>query len=398
MSIYEELFKLRPFINAGGHITGYGGSLMTKETLAAMNRAAAEWVDIRDLLRLASAGVAEMLGIAPALGGVHITSGAAAANALAAAAVMTGNDRSRMEALPNSSGFPNEILMQPAHAIGWARSYAAAGARITVAPTDIVVDPGVRPEVLGDAEESFESGVNENTCAIAAILSYSTAHDGTLPISRLVEIARRHGLPVIVDAAAQIPPISTIKELLDLGVSLVAVSGGKAICGPNDTGLLAGSREFLTSAILQSNPNTEVLGRAYKVSKEQVVGLFVALKAYVDGDAEERLAEDQRRCDLLIQRLAGIDHIRLEKLFPDELDRPVPTVRIHMLDGLGRTADELAQILREESPSIRVRRSPDQAPFCGIFVSTLREGEIEIVAKRLTEVLTRTVSPNQPRG
>ncbi len=398
MSIYRELFDLRPFINAGGHLTGYGGSLMTEETLAAMNRAAAEWVDIRDLLRLASTGIAEMLGITSALGGVHITSGAAAANALAAAAVMTGNDRSRMEALPDSSGFPNEILMQPAHAIGWARSYAAAGARITVAPADIAVNPASGPDVLGGAEDSFESGINENTCAIAAILSYPTAHTGTLPISRLVAIARRHRLPVIVDAAAQIPPISTVAEFLKMGVSLVAVSGGKALCGPNDTGLLAGSHDFLTPAILQSNPNTGVVGRAYKVSKEQIVGLYIAMRAYVNGDPDGRVAENQQRCNFLVEQLAGIDHIRLEKLFPDELGRPVPTVRIHLLEPLGRSAGEIIQILGEESPSIRVRRSLDQAPFFGIFVSTLRVGEIEIVAKRLTEVLTRTVSRDQPSG
>jgi L-seryl-tRNA(Ser) seleniumtransferase len=388
MSIYEELFRLRPIINAAGTMTLLGGSLMAPETVAAMDRAAEEWVDMPDLLRLACEGIASSLGLGPRLGGVHITSGAAAANLLAAAAVMTGHDRARMDALPGSSGFPNEILMQPTHAGGWARSYAAAGARIAISRVETVFDKASGQRILGVTEQSFESGINEHTCAIGAILSWEVAHAGGLSIPELVTIARRHNLPVIVDAAAQIPPITTIKDLLEMGVDLVAVSGGKAISGPNDTGLLAGNQIYLTAAILQSSPNTRVVGRGLKVSKEQIVGLYVALKAYVESDADARLAQEQRRCDFLMERLGGIEHVRLEKLFPDETDLPVPRVRVHLLEALGKTVDEITHTLREETPSIRLRGGYPGADFLNVNVSTLRDGEVEIVADRIAAALS----------
>ncbi len=387
MSIYEELFRLRPIINAAGTMTLLGGSLMAPETVAAMDRAAEEWVDMPDLLRLACEGIASSLGLGPRLGGVHITSGTAAANMIAAAAVMTGHDRTRMNALPDSSGFPNEILMQPTHGGNWSRSYAAAGARIAMSPVETVFDGDSGRRILGVTEESFESGINDNTCAIGAILSWEGAHAGGLSIAQLVIIARRHALPVIVDAAAQVPPITTIKDLLEMGVDLVAVSGGKAIGGPNDTGLLAGNRIYLTPAILQSSPNTGVVGRGLKVSKEQIVGLYVALTAYVESDADARLAEDQRRCDFLIERLGETEHVRLEKVFPDETGLPVPRVRVHLLEPLGKTVDEITHTLWEETPSIRLRGGYPGADFLNVDVSTLRDGEVEIVAERVGAAL-----------
>ncbi len=388
MSIYEELFRLRPIINAAGTMTLLGGSLMAPETVVAMDRAAEEWVDMPDLLRLACEGISSALGLGPRLGGVHITSGAAAANMIAAAAVMTGHDRTRMDALPDSSGFPNEILMQPTHAGSWARSYAAAGARIAISPVDTVFDGATGRRILGVTEQSFESGINENTCAIGAILSWEGAHAGGLSIPELVTIARRHDLPVIVDAAAQIPPITTIKDILEMGVDLVAVSGGKAVGGPNDTGLLVGNQIYLTAAILQSSPNTGVVGRGLKVSKEQIVGVYVALKAYVESDTDAGLAEDQRRCDFLMEQLGGIEHVRLEKVFPDETDLPVPRVRVHLLEPLGKSLDEITHTLREETPSIRLRGGYPGADFLNVDVSNLRDGEIEIVADRIAAALS----------
>ena len=253
---------------------------------------------------------------------------------------------------------------------------------------ETLFDKGSGRRILGVTEQSFESGINQNTCAIGAILSWEVAHAGGLSIPQLVTIARRHNLPVIVDAAAQIPPITTIKDLLEMGVDLVAVSGGKAICGPNDTGLLVGNQIYLTPAILQSSPNTRVVGRGLKVSKEQIVGLYVALKAYVESDADARLAEDQRRCDFLMERLGGIEHVRLEKVFPDETGLPVPRVRVHLLAPLGKSVDEITHTLREETPSIRLRGGYPGADFLNIDVSTLRDGEIEIVADRIVAALS----------
>ncbi len=387
MSIYEELFRLRPIINAAGTMTVLGGSLMKPATVAAMSRAAEEWVDMADLLRLAGEAVDSALGLNPRLGGVHITAGASAANTLAAASVLTGHDRERMARLPDTSGFPNEILMQPTNAGKWTGSYRAAGAKIVECKAESVFDTAGSSRVLGVTEEAFEAAITENTCAIASILSWEVPHVGGLSIPQLVAIGKRHNLPVIVDAAAQVPPIDTLKNLLEMGVTLVAVSGGKAIGGPNDTGMIAGRKIDLTPAVLQSSPYVGMVGRGFKVSKEQIVGLVTAVQAYVEEDADALVAEHHRRCDYLIEQLAGTAGVRLEKVFPDETDLPVPRVRVHLTADAGKTVEEITDRLREETPSIRLRGGYVGAAFLNVDPSTLRDGEIEVVADRIGALL-----------
>ena len=115
-------------------------------------------------------------------------------------------------------------------------------------------------------------------------------------------------MPVIVDAAAELPPSSNLRRFVDEGAALVVFSGGKAIRGPQGSGVLAGRRELIESVRLQTldmdvdveawieregrrSRRTTALGRSMKVGKEQIAGLAVALREFVARDHEAEAAE-----------------------------------------------------------------------------------------------------------
>ena len=385
MNVYAELFGLKSIINAQGTVTVLGGSLMAPETVAAMRRAAEDWVYLPDLLEAASREVAALLG-APA---AAITSGAAAGNTLATAAVLAGGDEKLMEKLPHTEGFPNEVVIQSAHASGWLSTFRAAGARIKIAGQDPALNRNRGEAVEEATPAAVEAAIGKETCALAAILSGGSSSPTALGVSELARIARRHNLPLIVDAAAQIPPVSNVKRLLNEGADLVIVSGGKAIGGPNDTGIVVGRPDLVASCVRQSNPNTISIGRGFKVSKEQIVGLVVALRKYAAEDAEARLAREWARIEAIEAKLTGLPNVRLSRQFPDESGLPVPRLRVGLDERkLGRTASAVAAELRRGDPQIHLRGGYESLGELNVDVQVLREGEAEIVGDRLRAALT----------
>ena len=81
---------------------------------------------------------------------------------------------------------------------------------------------------------------------------YYLAHSHSLPpLADVASVARDHGIPLLVDAAAQLPPADNLRRFIDQGADLVAFSGGKAIGGPQASGILCGRADLVSSALLQ---------------------------------------------------------------------------------------------------------------------------------------------------
>src|SRR5918992_1735563 len=284
-------------INAAGTLTRLGGALMDEEVVAAMAAAARASVDIGELQSAASKTISRITGGEAAI----VTTGAAAALTLAAAAAMTRWDIARMAALPQTEAFPNEILMPRTHYTGYAHALRAAGARLVDLGHN---DRGTGAGVRGLEAWEIEAAIPPPTAAFA----FAAHPTNTADLATAVEVCRAHNIPVIVDAAAQLPPKSNLKRFLELGADLVAFSGGKAIGGPQASGILAGGRDLVGSALVQQldmdvSPATWTppdlidvekmkgvphhgLGRGFKAGKEEIVGLLVALERFAAADDE----------------------------------------------------------------------------------------------------------------
>ena len=304
-------------INAAGTLTRLGGALMDEEVIAAMAAAARASVDIAELQEAASGTISRLTG---AQAGI-VTSGAAAALTLAAAAAMTRWDIAKMAALPQAEGFANEILLPRTHYTGYAHALRASGARIVdIGHNDRGTGAGVR----GLEAWEIEAAITPRTAAFAFSANPSNLSD--LPV--VVEACRSKDIPVIVDAAAQLPPKSNLRRFVELGADLVAFSGGKAIGGPQASGILAGRRDLVGAALVQQldmdvSPATWAppdlidvpamkgiphhgLGRGFKTGKEEIVGLLVALERFAAADDEASNAALGKRLEEIAKRIGDL--------------------------------------------------------------------------------------------
>src|SRR5947199_2268156 len=239
MSIYDE-WGLEPIINASGAVTRLGGAPMPQAVLEAFSAAARESVPLDELQAVASRALAEATGAEAGL----VTAGAAAGLMLGTAAILTGYDLARMERLPRCEDYPHEFVVAREQRNGYDHAVRAAGARLVeVGFHEVVAGAGVR------RVEAWEYGV---ACGpqTAGVLYVHDA-DSRPPLTEVVRIAHAHGLPVLVDAAGELPPRSQLRDLIAAGADLVAFSGGKAIRGPQATGILCGRRSLVGAAAVQ---------------------------------------------------------------------------------------------------------------------------------------------------
>ena len=303
-------------INAAGTLTRLGGALMDPEVVEAMAQAARASVDIGEL-QAAASGVISKLTAAQA---GMVTTGAAAALTLAAAAAMTRWDIARMAALPQTDGFPSEILLPRTHYTQYAHALRASGARLVdIGHNDRGTGAGVR----GLEPWEIEAAITPRTAAFAFAVNPGNVHD----LSLVSSTCRAHDIPVIVDAAAQLPPKSNLRKFIELGADLVAFSGGKAIGGPQASGILAGRRDLVGAALVQQldmdvSPSTWAppelidtekmkgvphhgLGRGFKAGKEEIVGLLVALERFAAADDEAANATLEKRLANIARALQG---------------------------------------------------------------------------------------------
>src|SRR6202022_1090064 len=397
MDIYERLGVTKR-VNGAGLLTRLGGSLMAPEVLDAMREAAGSFVDMAELQTRASARLARHTGAEAGI----VTSGAAAAMTLATAACLTRLDVARMERLPDTDGMPNEVVMFRAHRTGYDHAIRAAGARIVEVGFN---DPTVGSGVRGLEGWEIEAAIGPNTAAIA----YAANPARQPPLAAVAAVARKHNLPVIVDAAAQLPPKANLKHFIAEGASLVAYSGGKAIHGPQGTGILCGQKDLVAAALIQQldmdilaetwMPPVGLLdsffkdrlphhglGRGFKVDKESIAGLLVALERFVvadDGAANGKRETQLRR---LADLLADIK-CRATVLSAAETKRyPILEIKFDE-ESLGFGAVEISRRLQRQSIPVHLSERRIYENVLLVDASGLRPDDEQAIASALAAAL-----------
>ena len=390
MGVYEEL-GVKRIINAHNDMTNLGGSLMPPEVVEAWVAASQSFVNMHELHWAAGQAAAKLVGAQRGL----VTGGAAAAMVTAAAACivkrnnLTDPDEMRAR-LPHSEGLANELPLPRSHRNGYAQAFQVAGGRL--------VEFG-KPDGFTDAD--LEKVLGARTVAVAFILS--SGRTGTQQdvgsLGHVCEIAHRHGLPVIVDAAGELPPRRHIAEIIATDVDLICFSGGKDIHGPNDTGFLFGRRELLEIAHGQLIcPHHQVV-RAMKATKEDVVAAVAALKRYMALDEAARYAKWEATVQRWVAALSDLPHVQAEQEWPREGEwhsQGWPRLRVTLDEqAQGCTAQQIVQALAAGDPPIYVPgvRMPGYADLRGrpsftVVPSHVQDDEVEIVAARLRQLFT----------
>jgi L-seryl-tRNA(Ser) seleniumtransferase len=366
--IYRAL-GVKPAIVASGSTTAYGGSKLRPEVLDSMEKASKTMVNMDDLNVAAGKMIAEVTGAEAGL----VTSGSAGGLVLQAAAVMAGSDPASMAKLPKSDGLKNEIIMHTSHRFPYDQCYTATGATIVN---------------IGDGRRchpwELEAAINENTAAVAYLFSGFISRRA-LAIEQVVEIAHARDVPVIVDAASYLPPRANLHRFIEAGADMVQFSGGKAVRGPQGTGILAGRADLIEAAYANASPH-QFIGRGMKVAKEEIIGLVEALQIFAEEDeeAENRhfMEMSQQVVDALIEA-PGLD----VSIRHDDRDYLTPIAVIRFTgDWRGPSRDEVNDAMAADDQPIYLHNihNPDEL---GVDPFNLDEQELDVVIRRLREVL-----------
>lgn len=394
MAIYDDL-GVRTVINGSGSLTRLGGTRMEPETLAAIAEAAASFVRIDELQARAGEIIADVTGAESG----YVVTGAAAGLALGVAACVAGLDVAKMDQLPDTSGLKNEVVVQRGHRNAYDHAIRMAG--VTFVEVGYLGYPGAG----GTFAWQLEHAITERTAAIACPVLDTP---GTLSLPEVAEVAHAHGIPVIVDAAASLPPRSNLRRFIAEGADLVTYSGGKAIRGPQASGILAGRADLIASVALQHQDmdvrvetwvkrqlirNGRIqgvphqgFGRAMKVGREEIAGLLTALKRFVAGSDEADQADWLAKLEHIHASLKGLDHV--SPVISPKADGGVPMLNITIDEAkLGKSAYDILNELLDGEPSIALAESYAEFGVIGVNPHGLNNDEVEIVAERLQRVL-----------
>ena len=370
---------------------------MPSEVLDAFHAAAQDSVAIDHLQAAASRKIAEFTGAEAGLA----TAGSAAALTLGAAGILARLDLGRMEQLPQTNGFPNRFVVSRDHRNGYDHAVRAAGVEfIEVGLNEIVSNAGVRRTEAWEYEAAFDDSV--------AGVFYVLSRSGQPSLADVVQVAHRNNLPVLVDAAGELPPRENLKAIIDSGADLVGFSGGKAIRGPQSTGILCGAKELIVSATLQmldmdehfdlwAPPDGWIdksllngiprhgIGRALKVSKEEIIALLTALELFASGTYDAQITDMQNRLQRIVSGIIGKSVTCSIAESPDGQRFPILTIKL--CDDHSSDAKEVCRQLRAGSPPVypsHGRLDENELLFNPLCI---KDEQVDALIGRLNDVL-----------
>ncbi len=349
---------VKPVINGIGTVTILGGSIMPPEVVDAMVEASKNFVPMRDLQLKAGEHLAKLIGVPAAM----ITCGAASAITVGTAAAVTRGDDEKLRRLPFTDGMPNEIIQQNAHRDGYEAQMWLVGTKT----------------IWVDTVEQLEKAINERT-AMMFFLNKGGEGD-QITRQQWLEVAKKHNIPTMNDAAADVPPPERLHSYVEEGWDMVVFSGGKGLLGPQASGLLLG-REDLIAAGQKAISPAGGIGRGMKVGKEEIMGLVAAVERYLKVDHAAERAELDRRAAHVTDTLKGLDGVTTEVDVP-EIANHVPHVIVKWDEGAkGMKASEATEKLLAGDPPVAVSRTGEGTLRISMWM--LRTGEEKVVASRV---------------
>lgn len=337
MDIYQRL-KVKTYINAWDAVSAYGSSRMEKETMDAMRDAATQYVPIKDLQKAVGDEIARMTGNEAA----YVIAGTAAGMLMASAVCMVRHPEPELFALlPDTSDLRNEFILLRERKTSVGYAIKAAGGK--------VIDVGFGKHVT---VADIERAITPRTCAIVycdtQVLSMKCP-----PLRKLTLLAHKHDLFMVVQASGQLPPRENLWHYtLDNGADLALFSGGKAIRGAQQSGILVGRRALIDLMEMVAPPQTGI-ARSARQGREEIISVYTALKKFLQpGQMEERLREMRSMRERIAEALDKSMHFKTATLYPGPSGQTYSWLGVEVLGGV--SARDLIKALLELDPGIVV--------------------------------------------
>jgi uncharacterized pyridoxal phosphate-dependent enzyme len=364
----RDLFKelgIRTFINARATLTFMTGSLMQPEVIDAINNSSKRYCMLDELQDKVGAKIAELCHAEAAT----VTSGAFSALMLGTAGVLSGLDAKKAAMIPHleGSGMKTEVILQKGHDIGYYQAMKNCGVTM----------------VWVETRADLEKAINEKT-AMMAFMNCNT-NQGQIKHEEWLEVAKKYKIPTLIDIAADVPPIENFWKFNDMGFDLVCLSGGKAIRGPQSSGVLMGKKDLIAAARLSASPRGSTIGRGHKVNKEEILGLYVAIEKFIRTGEEE--------WNFWMKQIAHIENAVKDintiktRVFVPELANCTPNLEISWDPTVIKaTGQEIQKRLSLGEPGIELNAGKNNI---SLVTFIMVPGEEKIVARRIREELLK---------
>ena len=365
--IYQSI-GVRPFLNARGTYTILSGSLMLPEVRAAMEAASRHYVHLDELNEAIGARLAALTGAEWGL----VTSGCAAALTHATAACVAGGNPDLHVRIPDLRGFARDEAIIPKHSRNvYDAALRAVGVRVI--------------EVSSVAE--LESALGPRT-ALVYIFAGPQADASPLNTQVVAAIAGRQGVPVLVDAAAEILTVPNVH--LEAGATLVGYSGGKCLRGPQTAGILIGRKDLVRAAWVHSAPH-HGFARSMKVGKEEAIGMLTAVEMWMRRDHAAEMKRWGSWLDHIARRVGTIDGVTARVTPPESLSNRTPTLEVRWDEArFGLSSATVVRELFAGAPRIALNPA-GQGEGTGVSVTPymLSPGDEQVLADGLYRILSR---------
>ena len=363
-------------VNAKGFSSSFGGALVAPSVAQAGAAAVHCQVPVFELMDGAGAWLSERLGVPGAI----VTSGASAGVQVCVAACLIKANGGDVSQLPHIPGDRIDVLVpRVSHWRFIPQLVAGTGARPILVGDMRPFDPDYDPSTAGVSREMLEPLISPRVAAIYFFLGPQTMDQ----LRDTVALANAAGLPVIVDAAGQLPPRSHLWELVNLGASFVIFSGGKALRGPQASGLVVGNAELVSVARELAFPRYSI-GRALKVGKETVLALLTAVDVFCAGSDDEDLRNWESVVREIVDGVDGVGGATCRVSRSRTLGYPAMAPRAELTFANPRQQTRVLGGLRDGQPRIEIGARNDRYYVDPVALSA---GDPKIIVQRLRALL-----------
>lgn len=366
---------VRPLINASATQTPLGGSIMNERVVRAMGEASQHFFDLRELHAAVGSRIASLTRNEDAM----VSAGVASAIYLVTMALIKVTDPESFSQIP--ARFPEgvSVIAYRPHCVEYVCGIEQAGVKLRV-----IGESGGAPD---ERAELLEAEIlRQKPLYVLYVMAGLWIPPGAPSLPEAVRVCRKYGVPLVLDAAAQLPPKSNLWTLTAQGVSVVLFSGGKDLQGPSHTGLVLGNREIVSACREIISP-TEGVGRFFKIGKEELIAALVAVEEYMARDEKARLAWCEEQVARLVSALGDIPGVTVTRAYPNEAGQPIPRASV-VYDQNMYPIDpsDLVEAFMKRPVRIAFLLNPGKGFYCNPM--TMKDGETEILIREIKAYFT----------
>ena len=165
------------------------------------------------------------------------------------------------------------------------------------------------------------------------------------------------------------------------------------IRGPQSAGLLFGRKDLIEAAKLHHSPHEAPIGRPSKVNKEEMFGMYAALKSYLERDHEQEWNDWLDRIEHIKKKIEKVPSVKGETNINPGPANAFPSLHVKWdQETVKMTAADAQAALQKGTPSIVANvDNKDGNKVLSIGVVLLRKDQVDIVARRLKEILEHAI-------